>query len=53
VEKVIAPLAGAIVSLGTMYILAAVLVGADTLIPHKYIVVDASTGKKYVANKKP
>lgn len=39
-------------SIGVTYLICACLVGADTLIPHKYIFV-ASDGKKYGMNSKP
>ena len=39
-------------SIGVTYLICACLVGADTLILHKYIFV-ASDGKKYGTNSKP
>lgn len=39
-------------SIGVTYLICACLVGADCLIPHKYIFV-ASDGKKYGTNSKP
>lgn len=36
----------------TTYLICACLVGADTLVPHKYIFV-ASDGQKYGMNSKP
>ena len=50
--RIIVPVCSAVVSLGMAYIIAAVLVGADTLVPHKYIVI-TSDGKKYATNQKP
>lgn len=51
-EKVAVAMFSAISSIGVAYIVAAMFVGADTLIPHRYIVI-TSDGKKYATNKKP
>ena len=38
-------------SLASSFLLAAFFVGADTLVPHKYVVIQ--DGKKYYTNKIP
>ena len=50
--RAITSICSAAVTIGLGYLMVAMIVGADTLVPHKYIVI-TSDGKKYATNQKP